>query len=151
MRKFVIASALITGVATAFLLSGCGAGSGLHEVSGTITYDNSPVTEGVVEFWPLDGQGTKGSTNIANGSYKIPKANGLQVGKYRVSIICGDGFSGAGDAGQTPTKAKAQSGGGTPGQERSPPEYYGPTSKQIAEVTNGGVNKFDYSVPKRKS
>ena len=150
MRVFVIASVLMISVGAAFLLTGCGSGPRLHEVSGTVTYDSSPVAEGVIEFWPLDGQGTKGSTNIANGEYKIPKANGLQAGKYRVSIICGDGYSGAGNAGLTPTKANTHSGGGKPGQERSPPEYYGPTSKQVAEVKDG-ENKFNYPVPKRKS
>jgi hypothetical protein len=149
MRQFAIAIALVIPLAAALLLTGCGSGAGLHEVTGTVTYDNSPVTEGVIEFWPLDGQGTKGSTNIANGEYKIPQNKGLQAGKYRVSIICGDGRSGAGDAGVTPTKQTKFE--GTPGEERSPPEYHGQTSKQVAEVKDSGVNRFDYAVPKRKS
>jgi hypothetical protein len=149
MRQFAIAIALVIPAAVAFLLTGCGSGTGLYEVTGTVTYDNSPLPDGVIEFWPLDGQGTKGSTNITNGQYKIPKDKGLQAGKYRVSIICGDGSSGAGDAGVTPVKrAKFE---GTPGEERSPPDYFGSTSKQVAEVKDSGANKFDYAVPKRKS
>jgi hypothetical protein len=149
MRQFAIATALVMPLAAALLFTGCGSGTGLHEVTGTVTYDNSPVTEGVIEFWPLDGQGTKGSTNITNGEYKIPQDKGLKTGKYRVSIICGDGSSGAGDAGLTPTKKPKFE--GTPGEERSPPEYYGQTSKQVAEVKDSGANRFDYAVPRRKS
>jgi hypothetical protein len=148
MRRLAIRSMPLLALPVVFLLSGCGSGTGRYEVTGTVLYDNNPLTEGVIEFWPLDGQGSKSSTVIVNGEYKIPKDQGLQPGKYKVSIICGDGFSGAGDAGKTPTKAAAK-GGGTRGEERSPPEYFGATSKQTAEVTSGGVNKFDYSVPKR--
>jgi hypothetical protein len=148
MRRLFIAVVLIVPVAAAFGLTGCGSG-GLYEVTGTVLYDNSPLPEGVIEFWPLDGQGSKGSTAVVNGSYKIPKETGLQPGKYRVSIICGDGFSGGGDAGKTPPKPAAKEGGGTPGVERSPDEYYGATSKQVAEVKSDVPNKFDFSVPKK--
>src|SRR5262245_57009357 len=150
MRRRAIVLAFVLPVTVAFLLSGCGSGTALQEVSGTVKYDNEPLPEGVIEFWPADGQGSKSSTNITNGAYKIPKDKGLQPGKYKVSIICGDGFSGAGDAGITAPKAKAQ-GKETPGEERSPPEFFGATSKQVAEVKEGGVNRFDFNVPRRKS
>jgi hypothetical protein len=65
-----------------------------------------------------------------------------------VSLICGDGYVGTGDAGLAPTKAKAKI-GGKRGEERSPPDYYGETSKQTAEVKASGANKFDFAVPKR--
>jgi hypothetical protein len=151
MRRFPIAVIFILPVAAAFLLTGCGSGPELYEVTGTVLYDNQPLPEGVIEFWPSEGQGSKSSTIIVNGEYKIAKDKGLQPGKYKVSIICGDGFSRAGDAGQTPTKAQAKGSGGTRGEERSPPDYYGATSKQVAEVKSSSANKFDYSVPKRKS
>jgi hypothetical protein len=150
MRRLFIAVVLIVPVAAAFVLTGCGSGAGLYEVTGTVLYDNNPLPEGVIEFWPLDGQGSKGSTAVVNGEYKIPKATGLQPGKYRVSIICGDGFSGGGDAGKTPPKVAPKEGGGTPGEERSPPEFFGQTSKQTADIKSEGENKFNFSVPKRK-
>src|SRR5437660_9688200 len=105
MRRIVIFVWVAALVPACLVLSGCSSSGGLQEVSGAVKYDGEPLPQGVIEFWPADGQGSKTSTSISNGAYMIPRERGLQPGKYRVSILCGDGFSGAGDAGQTPGKA----------------------------------------------
>ena len=150
MRRIVFVAYVAVLVPACWVLSGCSTGGNLQEVSGTVTYDGDPLPQGVIEFWPAEGQGSKTSTNISNGAYKIPKDKGLQPGTYKVSIICGDGYDGAGDAGVAVPKARPKA-VGTPGEERSPPEFFGSTTKQTAEIKEGVANKFDFNVPKRKA
>ena len=66
--------AKITRACTALLalvalgLSGCG-GNGLTKVSGTVTFDGTPVEEGSISFMPVDGKGVTAGGVIENGKY----------------------------------------------------------------------------------
>jgi hypothetical protein len=66
--------------------------AGRHEVSGSVKLKNQPIKDGaMVEFVPLENQGTGSSTMTKNGSYKLPRASGLKPGKYLVRVSLGDG------------------------------------------------------------
>jgi len=126
-------------------VGGCGGVSGpvRHEITGRVTYKGEPVEEGIISFEPMDGQGSKDGATIINGDYRIPKDKGLFIGKYRVSIIIGDGSIGAGNASpDAPAKRRVAN----PGKERAPPEF-NKDSKQVKEVTAAGPNKFDFAIP----
>src|SRR5438046_2657048 len=112
---------LLVGVLLLGWVNGCG-GSGpeRHEITGTVTYKGQPVDDGIIEFEPLEGQGSKDGSSINNGQYRIPQLKGLFVGKYRVNIYIGDGTSGAGNASPD---APARAPGTKRGGERAPPEF----------------------------
>jgi|SRR6516225_6425211 hypothetical protein len=123
------------------IFSGCG-GKGLqrYEVSGQVTFKNQPLAEGIIEFEPVDGQGTKSGALITKGEYRIPKNKGLFPGRYKITIVAGDGVSGSGNA-----EPAAPTPGVTPGKERIPPEY-NVRSKVIREITRDRPNKFDFDI-----
>jgi hypothetical protein len=135
---------LVCVLGAAPVLAGCGASdTGRHEVSGTVTYRGEPVDEGVIGFEPLDGQGTRDGATILNGVYRIPREKGLVPGRYRVSVVIGDGVVSAGTASpDNPTRKP----GATPGRERAPPEF-NTRSTLIREVSPGGPNTFDFAIP----
>jgi hypothetical protein len=121
--------------------AGCGNSQNRNEVTGDVTLGGRPVEDGIIQFAPLDGQGTGDGAQIVNGKYRIPVEKGLAPGKYRVSIYAGDGRSGAGDA--SPDSPYA---GTKPGKERVPANYT-ERSDLVREVTAGGPNKFDFNIP----
>src|SRR5262245_42756926 len=79
-------------------LVGCSDARGRQEGPGEVTLKGNPLDDGIINFAPLDGQGTGDGAQIVGGRYKIPKEKGLSPGKYRVTIYGGDGRSGTGDA-----------------------------------------------------
>jgi hypothetical protein len=67
-------------------LSGCGSYT-LASLSGEVRYDNTPVAEGGIRVFPL--QGTKGhgaAVAITGGRYAFPLESRLAPGRYRVEI-----------------------------------------------------------------
>src|SRR5947208_1033001 len=80
-------------------LAGCsGDPQNRQEITGEVTLTGQPIEDGIITFSPVDGQQTGDGASIIKGKYKIPREKGLSPGKYRVSIIAGNGLSGAGDA-----------------------------------------------------
>jgi len=112
-----------------------------QEVTGDVTLGGRPLEDGIIQFAPLDGQGTGDGAQIVNGKFRIPPEKGLSPGKYRISIYAGDGRSGAGDA--SPDSPYA---GTKPGKERVPAKF-NEKSELVREVTSGGPNKFDFDIP----
>jgi hypothetical protein len=128
------------------LLGGCGGGGPVrHEITGTVTYKGEPVEEGIISFEPEDGQASKDGATILNGEYRIPKDKGLFAGKYRVSIIIGDGYSGSGNA-SPDAPAVAGRRAGVRGKERAPPEF-NQKSTIVKTVEDGKTNRFDFAIP----
>jgi hypothetical protein len=149
MGRLAIAIVLLLGVLGVGFLGGCSPpGSTRCEVSGQVIFDGAPVEDGVITFVPQDGQGTSDGSNILKGEYRIPKDKGLSPGKYKVSIVAGDGLSHTGDAGRKPPP-KAEP-GRKRGEERIPAEWNTATT-QIVEVKAEGPNRFDFNIPKPKS
>lgn len=92
-----------------FLLAGCGMGSSMAHVTGTVTLDGQPVKDAVVTFAPHEGQPATGVTN-AEGKFTLQTrepGDGVLVGLHDVTIIgvktsggpppTADGLSGAVD------------------------------------------------------
>jgi hypothetical protein len=76
-----------------FVLASCGTEDGLgkrYPVSGTVTYNGSPLEKGEISFISEDISKNFGATGtIANGSYTLSTGgdtDGAQVGKYKVTI-----------------------------------------------------------------
>jgi hypothetical protein len=132
---------LVTTVIALTAAVGCGDRQNRWEVSGEVRVGGKPVEDGVINFAPLDGQGTGEGAQIVNGKYVIPQDKGLNPGKYRVAIYAGNGWSGEGDA--SPDSPNA---GKKVMRERVPPEY-NEKSTVIKEVTKDGPNKFDFDIP----
>ena len=144
MRRFAYwVCGIVLGSISLGMVSGCGDARQRQEITGRVTLKGKPIEDGVINFAPLDGQETGDGAQIVNGQYRIPKQKGLSPGRYRVSIIAGNGQPGAGDA--SPDSPNPSAGKRLP-KERVPPEY-NEKSKVVAEVTKGGKNEFDYDIP----
>jgi hypothetical protein len=141
MRRRTSFIGVFLGVLALGTLSGCGVSSDRQEVTGEVLLAGRPLQDGVIQFAPLDGQGTGDGAQILAGKYSIPRDKGLSFGKYRVSLYAGDGRSGAGDA--SPDSPHA---GTKPGKERIPPQY-NQKSEIVREVTAAGPNRFDFDIP----
>ncbi len=110
----------LLGASLALLVVGCGDKyGGRRDVTGTVLFKGQPLEEGIIDFEPEDGQGSKSGASILKGQYTIPMDKGLIPGKYKVSIVAGDGTVTSGMA-EPSGRAKP---GATPGKERIPPEY----------------------------
>jgi hypothetical protein len=123
--------------------------SGRVAVSGSVSLKGTPLSDGVIQFQPLEKQTTSASVVLVGGSYSISAANGLQPGMYLVRVTAGDaGESKAPD----PNAPLSPSGSNLPGSSKSeakkpiiPPEW-GAKSKQQVEVKAEGPNKLDFDI-----
>jgi hypothetical protein len=137
--SFIVACLL--GAIVLASLGGCADPKNRQQVTGEVSFKGQPVEDGIINFGPMDGQTTGEGAQIVKGKYRIPKEKGLSPGKYTVRIYAGNGQSGAGDASpDSPNAGQRQS------RERIPPAY-NEQSTVIREVTNGGSNNFDFSIP----
>jgi hypothetical protein len=144
MSRLAISLGLWPWALAVCLLGGCGpSGPVRHEVTGKVVYKGQPLDEGLIDFFPLDGQGSKSGAGIQNGAYQIPRDKGLFPGRYRVEILGGSGPT---------TSEKIEAPGPRPAGprgkvgERIPPEYNS-QSKQIIEVKAEGPNEFNFNIP----
>jgi hypothetical protein len=143
MRQNTLLLAVLSSASVCVVLTGCGPRAAVrHEVTGRVIFDGQPVEEGIIDFEPLDGQGSKDMAMIVNGDYRIPADKGLMPGRYRVAIVAGDGNTGKGDASPDYRQPK-----GPRGKERIPPEY-NIKSNVVREITAKGPNTFDFDIPK---
>ncbi|MFM8274072.1 MAG: hypothetical protein ACKODX_17325 [Gemmata sp.] len=69
-------------VAVAALVAGCGGGDAWGDVSGTVSYDGTPVEDGAISFIPADGKGQGGGGTIKDGKY----AAKVSVGNMKVQV-----------------------------------------------------------------
>ena len=77
---------LVTTVIALTAAVGCGDRQNRWEVSGEVRVGGKPVEDGVINFAPLDGQGTGEGAQIVNGKYVIPQDKGLNPGKAIAGI-----------------------------------------------------------------
>jgi hypothetical protein len=141
-----ISLAFVLTLAAALAAGGCGDdGRGLQPISGTVTLKGKPVAEGILDFWPVKGSSagaayTRAGAVIRDGSYIIPKNQGLVPGRYKVSI-------------SWPDKHHKLGGDELPGPRSSrtskdliPPEYNLKTKLEV-EVKKDRPNRFDFAIP----
>jgi len=80
--------ALCSCIAFFCFAAGCG-GSSAHPraaVSGKITFDGEPLSQGTITFVPLE-EGVAASGEITNGQFSIPTEQGPSPGKCRVEVL----------------------------------------------------------------
>jgi hypothetical protein len=129
-------------LSTVTSLSGCSDPyPGLLEVTGSVKLAGEPLKDGSISFAPVDGRGTQSGAPIVNGSYALPRPNGLKAGKYLVRITAGDG--------RTPANEEAANPGGSTNivsVDLIPDEWNAKSTKEV-EVKANSVNKFDFEIP----
>jgi uncharacterized protein DUF6795 len=139
-------------------LAGCGTTSdiGAASVSGTVTYNGSPVEGATVSFVPTDDAGKMAAgTTDAQGKFTlttVQAGDGAVPGAYQVAVSKIEGGAAAGET-QTEEEAYAQAFPGS-SPEKAPevkdllPAKYKDASKSglTATVESGGGNDFPFEL-----
>ena len=119
---------------------GCGSDGAPCSLSGGVTFDGQPVTDGNIRLNPIDGAlGPGGSAKIIDGKYEIAEGNGMLAGKHRVLIS-------ATRATGRMVRAESLDGGPseTPQVVQYIPQRYNRTSELVEELNAGENTKgFD--------
>ncbi|PHS18466.1 MAG: hypothetical protein COA78_02245 [Blastopirellula sp.] len=137
------------------LVQGCSA-SRLDEfdraaVSGTVTLDGKPLSEGVINFIPqADTQGPKTSVVITQGKFEVDNRHGPLIGQHRVEIRSTDDGGFALDDESSIDRLKAS-------RKRKIevvviPTIYNDRSKLSEEVSESDSNQYQFKLlsrPKR--
>ena len=122
-------------------IAGCGSSDGLNRqaVTGIVTCDGKPIPAGAILFEPETYQsGTAVGGTVRKGSFTIAERDGPVPGAYKVRIYMSSGVQAAPAEGQS---------------DRSPrpmveflPEQYNAKTELRAEVSDGGANRFRFSL-----
>lgn len=136
-------TAVLLGSCLLLAIVGCGADDGLgrRAISGTVTLDGTPLTDGAITFEPVEKSTTSSGSMIAAGKYSITREQGLPPGKYRVvvnAIKPGTGMTLP--EGKFPGEEV-----GTPQVELIPPSWNS-RSQQFIEVTESGPTEFTHEI-----
>ncbi|WP_143393860.1 hypothetical protein [Fimbriiglobus ruber] len=133
------------------LLVGCSSNNktaGRVSVIGSVSLKGVPLSEGVVQFEPMEKQNTSAAVVLVGGNFSISSANGLQPGMYLVRVSTKEEQNKPLD----PNLPLTPSGNNLPGSSKTeakkpviPPEW-GAKSKQQVEVKPEGMNKFDFEI-----
>jgi hypothetical protein len=147
----VVRRAIPPGVAVLILaLTGCGGDpyAGRMEVSGSATLKGQPLPDGaIIQFEPLESQGTAGTAMFTAGAYSLPRQNGLKAGKYLVRLSAGDGKTAVNPVNPDEPPGPAMKGSTNIVSKDLIPADWGSKSKQEVTVTAAGPNKFDFVIP----
>ncbi|MGI9428723.1 MAG: hypothetical protein ACR2NM_08705 [Bythopirellula sp.] len=60
---------------------------GRHVLSGAVTYDGQPVTNGTIELFPTDVSKKPAGAKIVDGRYEMDRTLGPEPGSYQVVIL----------------------------------------------------------------
>src|SRR5260221_611816 len=135
---------------TAFLcvvLAGCSDRyDGRMEINGTVKLNGHPIKDGaLVEFTPLEGQGTGATTMTTGGTYAFPRDKGLKPGKYLIRVSAGDGKTAVNPV--DPDTPPGPSGGTNVISKDLVPADWNVASKQERTISKDGPNTFDFVIP----
>jgi hypothetical protein len=119
-------------LAVAIAAGGCGGGSGLHEVTGDVTFNGEPVEAGDVLFVDPDRVLPPVHGKIVNGQFRLQCPAGPRSVEIRA--------------------AKASQNKAAPAVlfEDYIPEQFNVRSALTAEVTRGGKNHFTFDLDSRR-
>jgi hypothetical protein len=80
----VSGKSLLIVTSASMLLLGCAVGDGAADVTGEVTLDGQPLTDGVIHFMPVDGKSRTTSTFVREGHFqaRVPTC------EQRVEISC---------------------------------------------------------------
>ena len=137
---------LATGSCLSLLLLalGCGGSSGPPRaaVSGTITLDGQPLSQGTITFVPA-GEGTAASGEIEKGQFSIPADKGPSPGKCRVEVVS---FQ---ETGKKVPGISDDASGMTAETKQIIPEQFNVKSTLAENVAESGENVFELSLESR--
>ncbi len=141
-------------VALVLLLSctciGCGPGGpALGTVSGVVTLDGKPVTDGLITFSPEGGGPTATGTTDATGKYELISGDrkGAPVGKHKVTVTTLQKAEAVPEVrSDSPEYAKMAAGGGgdyskQPPKEKIPAKYN--TATELTQEVKSGSNEIN--------
>jgi hypothetical protein len=114
-----------------------------HAVSGRVTLNGQPLAQGMIQFQPAAGPGAgsmSGGCLIKDGSYSIPRDQGLVPGNYKVAIF-GAGTGAAAPKDEAPGRSSALTADPVPSQ-------YNVQTTLSAEVKSDAANRFDFELKK---
>jgi hypothetical protein len=134
-KASVIGLAAVLAGGLALLSTGCGGpeyeGDPRAAVSGTVTFDGTPVVHGTVNFVPT-GEGRPASGGIADGKYLITEERGPNLGTYKVEIL---GYASA-DAGSEAEDDEDMAGEGGDEEDEVEGQPTGPSGQIIPAKYN---------------
>ena len=118
---------------------------GRVEVLGKVTLKGQPISDATVTFEPLDGQATRATAMVNDGSYAVDREHGLQPGKYLVRVSKGDAKTAINpvDADHPP----GPGGGANIISKELVPADWNVNSKQERTVTPVSPNAIDLTIP----
>ena len=120
----------IVGCAAIAAVTGCGPATAT--VSGTVTFNGEPVTQGAISLFPADGKGSPAGGVITNGRYSISGVSpGEKIVQLSAPVVAGIRKDDYGNETQV-------------AQELMPPAW-GRASKETITVTAGSVTK-DFAI-----
>ncbi len=123
------------------LAGGCDSDDGLgrRAISGMITLDGQPLSDGAILLEPATTQsGTAVGTTIRRGMFAIPRDQGPAPGSYQVRVYASSGDQAPPINGQTDRTRR-------PMVERIPAVYNTRTELR-ANVTERGTNRFRFDL-----
>lgn len=115
-------------------IAGCGS-SPLVMVSGTVSYDGTPIDLGSIRFDPADGKGPSAEAKIEAGKYNVDVAPGKK--KVFITGLKQNGF----------TTPGGPDGPKIPAYEEIVPAKYNTASDLTHEIT-GGATGVDFNLAK---
>ena len=122
-----------------FLLGCSGSGFDIAPVSGTVTLNGRPVTQGMVIFTPEAGPQAAGQLG-PGGRYTLTTLkpdDGAIVGEHSVAIEAPTYGAPMGNYKPPPPP---------PPEETIPPQYHHPTTSGLTRTVERGRNSFDFEL-----
>jgi hypothetical protein len=123
------------------LTAGCGSADGLDRqaISGMVTLDGQPLTNGAILFEPATRRsGTVVGATIRQGTFSITRGDGPVPGSYRVRVYASSGI-------QAPPSKRQTDRTPRPMVERLP-AHYNTHSELGAEVVVRRVNRYRFDL-----
>ena len=128
-------------ILTACVAGGCGAGDGLDRraISGSVTLDGQPLSEGTILLEPVtDRSGTAVGATIRRGAFAITREQGPVPGSYRARIYASSGVQDPPGKGQTERTRRPM--------VELIPDVYNTRSDLRADVSDRGENHFKFDL-----
>ena len=128
-------------LALVLLAGGCGNGGKLCGVQGNVSLAGTPLEQGTITFYPTspESQVPAGGALIQDGKFAIAADQGLEPGKYKVTISAMEGASiSPADyaAGKSPVAAPKE----------KVPAKYNSQSQLTVELKLGRANQVDFKL-----
>lgn len=142
MRTGIVCMLCLVWAAT---FAGCGSGDGPERVvvSGKVSYQGQPVSDGEIRFVPTEG--TTGPTSggkITDGAYKVDLKGGVVVGANRVEIKAYRTMEGA----QPLPPGAGPAEGEIPKEQYLPEKFNSRSELKLTIESPGGPTTQDYEL-----